>query len=205
MFVIKRELKGFSKTEAIKKENKFVENVKKASTDSPLIMRKVSFNVSPEKVKNKPSTKENRFSLYQSNSLKESNSMGLLGENTNKEKISCAVILTETTKPSILNNSNSQNASTSLLASNSIRLESEEITLQENEPFEQESFADMFFIAGIPKKNAKVVTDSKYFSAPCKHKDCSMLHSYKSDVLYRFPLSNYKGLNLCSSVYIYFI
>jgi hypothetical protein len=193
-------------------------------------LKTVNFNVSPDPKDRRFSNHDIKVPLFQSasNNLTEgnttnahvvvsSNSSNLLRTDSLKEKISCAVILTESNSTSNKNkipigNSNNlginssislQNASTTIVPSNNAtKLESEEISLEENEPYEQDSFADMFFIAGLPKKNAKVITDSRYFTAPCKHKDCSILHSYRADVLYRYPLSNYKGLNLCSSVFL---
>jgi hypothetical protein len=180
----RRETRPFSLTENVKT----LPNVKKPS-EIPMILKKISFNITTDSRKNSVTT----LSLFNQNSNSEST-------RTDKDKISCAVILTDTNKNT--NNSISlQNASTTIVPSNNaIKLESEEISLDDSELFEHDSFADLFFIAGIPKKNAKVITDSKYFTAPCKHKDCSVLHAYRTDVLYRFPSSNYKGINLCSSV-----
>jgi hypothetical protein len=92
-----------------------------------------------------------------------------------------------------------QNGSTILPSNNVTRIEYEERTI-ENELPANESFADMFFIAGISKQNAKVIPQSKHFAAPCRHKDCSVLHSYKPTILHRYPQNDYKGLRLTSSV-----
>jgi hypothetical protein len=80
------------------------------------------------------------------------------------------------------------------------RLECESIVLDDNEVYVSESFADMFFIAGLPYKDSKVISDSDKFKAICEHSDCSILQSYKPDILHRFPIVNYKGFELNSSV-----
>lgn len=80
------------------------------------------------------------------------------------------------------------------------KLDYDPITLDENEVFVSESFADVFFIAGLPYKNSKVISESENFNPLCKHNECSILQSYKADILHRFPTVNYKGFELSSSV-----
>ncbi len=99
----------------------------------------------------------------------------------------------ESTMPTSLNNS--------LL--HFTRLDYDTIDLEEGEVFEADTFADVFFICGLPKKGAKVITDSHTLEAPCKHKDCGILRSYKPDILSKYPQINYKSLSLCSSVIFY--
>jgi hypothetical protein len=125
------------------------------------------------------------------------------GNLSHRERINCKVMITEPNKA--FNTSVSlQNASTTVIPNNSsVKIDYEEVILEDNELFEQESFADMFFIAGLPRKNAKVLTESKYSSAPCKHTDCSILHAYRPTVLHRFPTEDYKGLKLSNSVRIF--
>jgi hypothetical protein len=179
----RREIKPFSLTEVKKNE------VVKKPSEIPMILKKISFNISSDNRK----YSSNTLSLFNQNNYENNRT-------ETKDKISCAVILTDTNK-NVSNSISLQNASTTIVpSSNATKLDCEEVTLAKNEVFEHDSFADMFFIAGIPKKNAKIIPDSKYFTAPCKHKDCSILHAYRTDILYRFPGKNYKGLNLCSSV-----
>ncbi len=83
------------------------------------------------------------------------------------------------------------------------RLEYDNIELEKGEVFEADTFADVFFICGLPKVGAKVISDSQTLEAPCKHKDCGIFRSYRPDILHRFPHTNYKSLNLCSSVLFY--
>jgi hypothetical protein len=80
------------------------------------------------------------------------------------------------------------------------RLDYDNVDLEEEEVFEAETFADVFYVCGLPKKNAKVISDSQDLESPCKHKECGILRSYRPDILHRYPQMNYKALNLCSSI-----
>jgi hypothetical protein len=113
--------------------------------------------------------------------------------------LNCPVVFDDKARYSMNSTASIQNASTTILPSaNATRIDYEERALDDHEP--DGSFADMFFIAGIPKQNAKVIPESKYLSAPCKHKDCSILHSYKPNIIHRYPQEDLKGLKLSSSV-----
>jgi hypothetical protein len=65
-----------------------------------------------------------------------------------------------------------------------------------------ESFADYFFICGVPKKNCKKIPDSEDLEPCCKHSDCGLLNSYRPDIIHRYPEVNNKVFNLCNSVII---
>jgi hypothetical protein len=82
------------------------------------------------------------------------------------------------------------------------RLDYDTVELEDGEVFEADTFADVFFVCGLTKKNAKVISDSEGLEPPCKHKECGILRSYRPDILHRYPQINYKSLNLCSSVFI---
>ena len=50
-----------------------------------------------------------------------------------------------------------------------------------------ESFIESIFLSGLPfKDQIKIITD-KHFNALCGHKTCTLLNSYKADILFKFP------------------
>lgn len=59
-----------------------------------------------------------------------------------------------------------------------------------------DNFIEAIFLAGIPKTNSKLVTDSDKLLAPCKHNDCSLLNAYKPDILCKFPGKGRSSLEL---------
>jgi hypothetical protein len=110
-------------------------------------------------------------------------------------------------RSAILGKKETKNESTGTCSLNSSllqynRLEYDNVDLEEGEVFMADTFADVFFVCGLPKKNAKVISDSQNLESPCKHKDCGILRSYRPDILHRYPQINYKSLNMCSSVIV---
>ena len=59
-----------------------------------------------------------------------------------------------------------------------------------------ETFCEGFFIASFPQKDGKVIEMSESFPAQCKHKECSELPSMKPEILFRYPLTDTKNLEL---------
>jgi hypothetical protein len=105
-------------------------------------------------------------------------------------------------RSSILGNKKEESTDTNSLNNSLLqltRLEYDTIDLDLGEVFEADTFTDVFFICGLTKKNAKVISDSEDLEPPCKHKQCGILRSYRPDILHRYPELNYKDLNLCSS------
>lgn len=49
-----------------------------------------------------------------------------------------------------------------------------------------DTFCEAFFISGLPNQNAKVISDSNGLKSTCGHKDCSILYSYKPEILYKY-------------------
>ena len=67
-----------------------------------------------------------------------------------------------------------------------IKLQSEEMCFSD-----LPSFCDAFYIASIPIKNAILLDkrlDSKF--SQCNHKNCSMLPSYNSDIIFKYPFKD---------------
>jgi hypothetical protein len=80
------------------------------------------------------------------------------------------------------------------------KLDFEERSIDDPETGFIESFADYFFICGMPKTNGRNIPDSEDLLSCCKHKKCGVLRSYRPDILQRFPEGSNKVFNLCSSV-----
>ena len=102
------------------------------------------------------------------------------------------------TQVNIINKINSTNRSNSNETTNSsnnhkdiqnnqiIKLQSEEMCFSD-----LPSFCDAFYIASIPIKNAILLDkrlDSKF--SQCNHKNCSMLPSYNSDIIFKYPFKD---------------
>ena len=67
-----------------------------------------------------------------------------------------------------------------------IKLQSEEMSFSD-----LPSFCDAFYIASIPIKNAILLDkrlDSKF--SQCNHKNCSLLPSYNSDIIFKYPFKD---------------
>jgi hypothetical protein len=59
--------------------------------------------------------------------------------------------------------------------------------LKEKESFLiYDTFCEAFFISGLPSQDAKVILDSNSLKSTCGHKDCSILYSYRPEVLYKY-------------------
>jgi hypothetical protein len=155
--------------------------------EKPKIAKKITFDIpntfNGRNVKKMKTTK----SLVKLDSLRKT----ILGikEKEEENKIECNILVTEPTAETLNN---------TVLQLN--RLDYERIQLDDNEVFVGETFADMFFIAGLPFKGSKVITESEKILGPCKHKDCAILQSYRADLLHRFPNIDYKGFELNSHV-----
>ena len=63
-----------------------------------------------------------------------------------------------------------------------------------------DNFIEAIFLAGLPKKDAKIMaeSDSKKFISSCKHTNCNILHSYKPEILIKFPSLGRSALDLTS-------
>ena len=71
-----------------------------------------------------------------------------------------------------------------------------------NNDISHETFADVIFLTGLPKKGSKVIQDSEKFNPVCMHKECSILQSYKPEILYKVAFKDSKDFILNSSVII---
>lgn len=54
------------------------------------------------------------------------------------------------------------------------------------------------FISGLPRSDLKLITDSDKMEAMCKHSECSKLHSYRPEILAKFPAKGRSALQLTS-------
>jgi hypothetical protein len=66
-----------------------------------------------------------------------------------------------------------------------------------------EPFCKAFFIASLPKKNSKVIPESEDLLACCNHKECSILPSYKPDIISRFPVNDFEKMEINSLVILF--
>ncbi len=66
--------------------------------------------------------------------------------------------------------------------SNLTKLESEESPLGN-----PRAFCDAFFIASLPKKGAKLLSNSSFLPSSCGHKLCSYLPAYLPDIIAKYP------------------
>jgi hypothetical protein len=63
-----------------------------------------------------------------------------------------------------------------------------------------EPFCKAFFIASLPKKNAKMIPDSEDLLACCNHYECSIFPSYKPEIISRYPIKDIGKLEINSLV-----
>ncbi len=156
--------------------------------EKPRIAKKITFDI-PTTFKGRNLKKmKTTKTIFQIDAFRKN----IFGLKDDDNKIECNILITEPTAETI-----------SKTVLQFIKLEYENISLDENEVFVGETFADMFFIAGLPYKGSKVFTESDKLIAPCRHKDCSILLSYRPDLLHRFPGIDYKGFELNSHVIIF--
>jgi hypothetical protein len=66
-------------------------------------------------------------------------------------------------------------------------------------------FCESFFLAGLPKKDAKIINNSENYIPICGHKECSILPSFRPQILYRYPAKNTTTFELTDSVNFYII
>lgn len=64
-------------------------------------------------------------------------------------------------------------------------------------------FCEAFFISGIPYKKANLSNNTDTYLPLCSHKECSILPSYKPEILYKYPPKDTKCYELNNSVYLY--
>jgi hypothetical protein len=57
----------------------------------------------------------------------------------------------------------------------------------------RDTFCEAFFVAGLPKRGAKVISNSEFLKSVCNHTTCSLLQSYKPEILNSF-VKNEKSL-----------
>jgi hypothetical protein len=57
----------------------------------------------------------------------------------------------------------------------------------------KDTFCEAFFVAGLPKKGAKIIPNSEFLKSMCTHQTCSLLQSYKPEILNSF-VKNEKSL-----------
>ncbi len=149
------------------------------------LLRKITFEI-PQTFKGRPTKKmKTTKTLFRLDSFRKN----IFGIKEEEAKVENNVLVTEKMAETI-NNSVLQ----------FIKLEYENISLEENEVFVGETFVDVFFIAGLPYMNSKVMSDSEGRLGSCKHAECSILQSYRPDLLHRFPNIDYKGFELNSHV-----
>ena len=60
----------------------------------------------------------------------------------------------------------------------------------------RETFCEGFFICSFPLKKGQVVEKSQSFPALCGHPECSSLPSMKPEIIFRYPLTDTKNLEL---------
>jgi hypothetical protein len=65
-------------------------------------------------------------------------------------------------------------------------------------------FCESFFIAGLPKC-PKIIDNSESFQSTCGHKDCSILPSFKPEIVYRYPKNDTKTFELNNGVYLIYL
>ena len=66
-----------------------------------------------------------------------------------------------------------------------------------------DTFCQGFFIASFPKKNGKIIENSKNYRSICGHLICGKLPSMEPEIIYKYPLEDTKDLelnNLCASI-----
>jgi len=148
------------------------------SLEKPKILRKLKLDVlccNEDKKKLKTSK-----SLFQMKTVKQS---------IKEDKIDCSIYVTEN---NYSNNDTMQYTN----------LEYENVTIN-NQRLSRDTFIDFFFLTGLPKKGSKVIQDSEKLNSVCMHKECSILQSYRPEILYKLPLSDPKDFILNSSVIIH--
>lgn len=79
-----------------------------------------------------------------------------------------------------------------------IPVNSEESILPEKDDNLPDSFCEAFFIAGLPQENAVTLPGGEDYLSPCRHDNCSMLPSYKPEIISRYPVNNSNRLELNS-------
>ena len=71
-----------------------------------------------------------------------------------------------------------------------------ECEIPDKEKHIADSFCDGFFLAGLTPLKASVVECSEEYNSSCGHQDCSLLPSYKPEILSRYPVKDSKLLEL---------
>ena len=73
----------------------------------------------------------------------------------------------------------------------------EKINISENdEKIKRDTFCQSFFLASFPKENGKIIENSEYDLADCKHDLCSVLPAMQPELIYKYPEKDDKGLEL---------
>ena len=67
------------------------------------------------------------------------------------------------------------------------------------------NFIESIFVAGLLPKNANVICDSENFTPTCCHRDCSILPSFRPEIIQKLPKENNSNFGLSNSVSFYFL
>ena len=65
-----------------------------------------------------------------------------------------------------------------------------------------ENLCEAFVISGLSKDKSEYIQNSFEYRAICKHSDCSIFPAVKPSILYKFPNSDSKHLEITNSVMI---
>ena len=63
-----------------------------------------------------------------------------------------------------------------------------------------ENLCEAFIISGLSKEKSEIIESSFDFTPICKHSDCTIFPAMKSSILYKFPNSDSKHLEISNSV-----
>jgi hypothetical protein len=82
-------------------------------------------------------------------------------------------------------------------------IEPELVNFRDYEKKIGENFCEAFFISGLTHSEAKVIPESSTYIAPCLHEECSLMHAFKPEIIYRYPAKDYKGFELNNTVHFF--
>ena len=164
---------------------------------------KIIKNESPKNVAQTQVEKPNSKRLSQIKEVDKTNSQSNK-ENPNKNKNNSKNLeIKEEIKntPNLINNrSKSTEKAKSSQKSNNAKDKNIDFEILEkiliNSELQTNSFCKAFFIASIPKKEAKIIEDTENIKADCGEKLCSSLHSFQPEIIYKYPQKDSQTLEI---------